>query len=68
MESADSATKPQRAEGITACRWARTTTPLRLLSYANARDVLARAHALLSATARDRAAEAAPHAVERPAS
>ena len=49
MESADARTKPQRAEGITACRWARYDDAARMLSYANAREVLAHAHALLSA-------------------
>jgi 8-oxo-dGTP pyrophosphatase MutT (NUDIX family) len=52
VESADSATKPQRAEGITACRWAHYEDAAQLLSYANAREVLARAntiaHKLLS--------------------
>jgi 8-oxo-dGTP pyrophosphatase MutT (NUDIX family) len=47
METADSATKPQRAEGITACRWARYDDAAKLLSYANAREVLAHAHELL---------------------
>lgn len=49
MESAHSATKPQRAEGITACRWARYDEAAKLLSYANAREVLAHAHSLVSA-------------------
>lgn len=48
MEAAHGATKPQRAEGITACRWARYDDATRLLSYANAREVLAHAHVLLS--------------------
>jgi 8-oxo-dGTP pyrophosphatase MutT (NUDIX family) len=47
METADTKTKPQRAEGITACRWARYDDATKLLSYANAREVLAHAHALL---------------------
>jgi 8-oxo-dGTP pyrophosphatase MutT (NUDIX family) len=47
MESADSNTKPQRAEGITACRWARYDDAATLLSYENARAVLAHAHALV---------------------
>jgi 8-oxo-dGTP pyrophosphatase MutT (NUDIX family) len=51
MESADARTKPQRAEGITACRWARYADASRLLSYANAREVLAHAHELLAAGA-----------------
>jgi ADP-ribose pyrophosphatase YjhB (NUDIX family) len=42
-------TQPQRAEGITACRWAPYDDALRLLSYANARDLLRRAHAFLLA-------------------
>jgi 8-oxo-dGTP pyrophosphatase MutT (NUDIX family) len=53
MESADGKTKPQRAEGITACRWARYDDAAKMLSYANAREVLAHAdtlaHTLLSA-------------------
>ena len=48
MEAYDGATKPQRAEGITACKWARYGDATRLLSYENARGVLARAHALHS--------------------
>lgn len=48
MESAHSATKPQRAEGITACRWAPYAEAVKLLSYANARKVLAHAHAMVS--------------------
>lgn len=49
MESANSATRPQRDEGITACRWARYDDATKLLSYANAREVLAHAHALTNA-------------------
>ena len=48
MEAADSATKPQRSEGITACKWARFDDATKMLSYANAREVLTHAHALLS--------------------
>ena len=47
MESADSATKPQRAEGITACKWARYDDAVKLVSYDNARTVLAHAHAIV---------------------
>ena len=49
METPDSATKPQRAEGITACLWARYDDAVKLVSYDNAREVLTHAHALLSA-------------------
>ncbi len=47
IETPDAKTKPQRAEGITACRWARYEDAVRLISYKNAREVLARAYALL---------------------
>jgi len=40
-------TTPQRTEGITACRWARFDEAARLVSYANAREVLLRAHAMV---------------------
>jgi 8-oxo-dGTP pyrophosphatase MutT (NUDIX family) len=40
-------TTPQRAEGITACRWARFDEASQLVSYANAREVLLRAHAMV---------------------
>ena len=47
METADADTCPQRAEGITACRWAPFEEALRLVSYANAREVLEHAQARL---------------------
>jgi 8-oxo-dGTP pyrophosphatase MutT (NUDIX family) len=47
MRSDASETTPQRAEGITACRWAPFDEAAKLVSYANARDVLARAHAMV---------------------
>ncbi len=40
-------TTPQRAEGITACRWATYEDATRLVSYANAREVLRLAHAMV---------------------
>jgi 8-oxo-dGTP pyrophosphatase MutT (NUDIX family) len=40
-------TTPQRAEGITACRWASFDEATELVSYANARDVLLRANAMV---------------------
>ena len=42
-------TSPQRSEGITACRWEAYEMAAQLVSYANARDVLKRAHELVSA-------------------
>ncbi len=47
MRSRTTHTKPQRAEGITACRWATFDEASRLVSYANARDVLSRANAMV---------------------
>lgn len=40
-------TIPQRAEGITACKWASFDEAAQLVSYANARDVLLRANAMV---------------------
>ena len=51
METEDVETHPQRAEGITACRWAPFVEAVRLVSYANAREVLERAHACLDGAA-----------------
>jgi 8-oxo-dGTP pyrophosphatase MutT (NUDIX family) len=50
MESAHADTCPQRAEGITACRWAPFEEAVQLVSYANAREVLRRAHEMVSAS------------------
>lgn len=47
MHTDSTHTAPQREEGITACRWARFDEATRLVSYANARNVLARAHAMV---------------------
>ena len=47
IETTDAATTPQRAEGITDCRWMPFDQATRLLAYENARAVLATAHALL---------------------
>jgi 8-oxo-dGTP pyrophosphatase MutT (NUDIX family) len=44
-------TSPQRAEGITACRWEAYEDAAQLVSYANARDVLRRAHELVTTDA-----------------
>ena len=49
METEDEATSPQRAEGITACRWAPFEEAMAAISYANARDVLQRAHGMVVA-------------------
>jgi ADP-ribose pyrophosphatase YjhB (NUDIX family) len=47
MRSDASDTTPQRTEGITACRWATFDVATKLVSYANARDVLRRANAMV---------------------
>ena len=43
METASTVTSPQRAEGITACRWMPIAQALQTISYANAKAVLQRA-------------------------
>jgi 8-oxo-dGTP pyrophosphatase MutT (NUDIX family) len=47
METTGASTSPQRAEGITACRWMRFDEAEALISYSNARDVLRRAQELV---------------------
>lgn len=47
METAESSTSPQRAEGITACRWMEFAEATSFISYANARGVLRRAQELV---------------------
>ena len=51
MEAADEDTKPQKSEGITACRWTAVEEARELIAYENARDVLDRAHEMLVARA-----------------
>jgi 8-oxo-dGTP pyrophosphatase MutT (NUDIX family) len=53
MESADESTNPQQAEGITACRWLPYDDASRMISYANARQVLKRAQEMVTETALD---------------
>lgn len=48
MESASDQTKPQRSEGITACKWAALEEADRLIGYENARGVLTRAREMLA--------------------
>ena len=47
METRESSTLPQRAEGITACRWSGFEEAQALISYSNAREVLRRAQEML---------------------
>lgn len=47
MHTTTMTTVPQRAEGITACRWARFEEATQLVSYVNARDVLGQANAMV---------------------
>lgn len=47
MESADLAASPQRAEGISACRWETFADAAALVSYDNARRMLQRAGEIL---------------------
>lgn len=50
MQTEQASTSPQRAEGITACRWLAFEDAHALISYENARDVLRRAHEILGRT------------------
>ncbi len=54
MRTEQSETRPQRSEGITACRWLPFEEAVRLISYDNAREVLERAHEELGALTRAR--------------
>lgn len=51
MQTHESSTSPQRAEGITACRWTYFEDACGLVSYANARDVLRRAQEMVQSSA-----------------
>ena len=51
MESSRSRTSPQRAEGITACRWMSFGDAQRVISYKTAREVLRRAHGMVARSA-----------------
>ena len=48
MESASERTSPQEAEGITECQWVTYDDAARMISYANARQVLKRAHEIVA--------------------
>lgn len=50
METAESSASPQRAEGITACRWAGFDEAESLVSYVNAREVLRRANDMIASS------------------
>lgn len=56
IETLSASTAPQRAEGITACRWTSFTDAERMISYDNARAVLRQAHTLLTGSSVDVAA------------
>jgi 8-oxo-dGTP pyrophosphatase MutT (NUDIX family) len=47
METSQSDTAPQRAEGITACQWVTFAEAHDAVSYANAREVLRRAREMI---------------------
>ena len=51
MESGTDRTSPQAAEGITACQWVPYEEAERMISYANARQVLKRARELVGEAA-----------------
>lgn len=49
METAVENTRPQKSEGISACRWATLDAARALISYENAREVLQRAYEIVMA-------------------
>lgn len=49
METTNEATCPQHAEGITACCWVPFEDAMRMISYANARQVLQKANEMVTA-------------------
>jgi hypothetical protein len=51
METSESNTSPQRAEGITACRWVEFDEAETMVSYTNARGVLRRARGMIGLSA-----------------
>lgn len=48
MESAIAHTRPQETEGITECQWIPYDVAAEMISYANARQVLRRAHEMVT--------------------
>lgn len=50
MQTEQADTRPQQAEGITACQWAPFAHASTAISYANARVVLRRAHEMITGT------------------
>ncbi len=52
MQTDVAATKPQRSEGITACKWVTAAEARELIGYENARDVLRRADEMVQERAR----------------
>jgi 8-oxo-dGTP pyrophosphatase MutT (NUDIX family) len=48
MQTTQSDTSPQHAEGITACQWVGYDVARTAISYANARKVLGRAHEMIA--------------------
>lgn len=53
METDTASTRPQRSEGITACRWATASEAVTLIGYENARAVLRRADEMADERARE---------------
>ena len=54
METTESTTSPQRAEGITACQWVPYAAAHESLSYANAREVLRRGREMIGTVVQER--------------
>ena len=50
METTEASTAPQRAEGITACKWVAYGEAVESISYGNARQVLHHAYEMIAGT------------------
>jgi hypothetical protein len=67
METTQADTRPQQAEGITACQWVPYDDARTAISYTNARKVLCRAHEMIVGPSAAQQSVAAPATSARPA-
>jgi 8-oxo-dGTP pyrophosphatase MutT (NUDIX family) len=67
METTQADTRPQQAEGITACQWVPYDDARTAISYTNARKVLCRAHEMIVGPLPGEPPRAAPVVPSRPA-
>jgi 8-oxo-dGTP pyrophosphatase MutT (NUDIX family) len=67
METTQADTRPQQAEGITACQWVPYDDARTAISYTNARKVLCRAHEMIVGSDADDRTPASPSPQTLPA-